>query len=714
MASPFSEAQLKVLASACDAAFQATTVDEILPPNASQEQRERVKKLAETKFSDLPGAVDALAEQYVRSLSPPKLAELGKALSLLSTRAGTFLLTGHGSPFPSLTVEQREAAISSWSTSRFALFRSMYRGIVAVAMYKVYTDFPEMLHGTGFPTNGDPLRYADPARNRLHHDYKFEKVVQDYQYIETDVLVVGSGAGGGVVASEMAEKGWSTLVVEKGVYLKPEEMVGTPKEGFEKLYEAQGLMATEDGGLNVLAGSSFGGGTVINWSASLRPQHFLREQWAKQHDLPHFLSAEFANSIDFVCNRMGVSADHIKHNKANSRLVNASVKLGYPVATIPQNTAGHAHECGHCAFGCLYSEKQSGPVCWLRHAASAGAKFLVEAEVERLLFARSSTSRSPTADTLRDFYPTSSRKVCIGALVRTKDGKGAILRAKRSVVLSAGTINSPGVLLRSGLKNPRIGKNLRLHPVTGVTGFYDEDITPWEGSIMTAVSTVQENIDGSHHGVKIEVIQSAPCLFGASSTKWISSKEHKRAMVKFGNSFTLISIARDRGSGSVFLDENGTPRMDYSLDPYDGASLLRGIIASSELHLVSGANRISTTQIGVEDYIPAPGHKSLSDPRWKEWVAKVEKAGVWSGKCNIGSAHQMGSCQMSAKATQGVVDPRGQVWGTENLWIADASIFPTASAVNPMITNMALSHSIAQFIDEDVRTKLRSPVEAHL
>lgn len=74
---------------------------------------------------------------------------------------------------------------------------------------------------------------------------------------------------------------------------------------------------------------------TVNWSASLRPQHFLREQWAKLHNLPHFLSAEFADSIEFVCNRMGVSADHIKHNKANSRLVDASVKLGYPVAKIP-------------------------------------------------------------------------------------------------------------------------------------------------------------------------------------------------------------------------------------------------------------------------------------------------------------------------------------------------------------------------------------------
>lgn len=336
-----------------------------------------------TKFTDLPGAVDVLANQYALALSQKNLDDLAKGLSILSTRAGTLLLTGHATPFVDLTVEQREACLQSWSSSRLALLRSVFRGIVgelpslfgqpqstsltlpfiAVALYKVYTDFPEMIAATDFPTSGDPDRAKDAARVRKHQEFKFEKVMQDYQYIDTDVLICGSGAGGGVVASEMAEKGWSTLVVEKGIYQRPEEMTTTPKDGFANLYEGQGLMATEDGSMNVLAGSSFGGGTVseclflppsppldadptllsVNWSASLRPQHFLREQWAKAHGLPYFLSAEFARSVEFVCKRMGVSPDHLKHNAPNSLLVDASVKLGYPVANIPVRLAIAEH-----------------------------------------------------------------------------------------------------------------------------------------------------------------------------------------------------------------------------------------------------------------------------------------------------------------------------------------------------------------------------------
>lgn len=233
---------------------------------------------------------------------------------------------------------------------------------------------------------------------------------------------------------------------------------------------------------------------------------------------------------------------------------------------------------------------------------------------------------------------------------------------------------------------------------------------------MTAISSVQENWDGSHHGVKIEVINAFPGGQAASYTPWTSSADHKRLMAQYGNSMTLISIARDRGcaslslsltrarasrysvadlsrslarspaAGRIFLDSEQKPRMDYTIDPYDGQSLTRGTVAAAEIHLINGARRITTTQVDVPDYLPAPGHTYLSDPAWKEWVAKVEKAGTRPNRCAIGSAHQMGSNQMGTKPSSSVVDPRGRVWGTEGLYVADASVFPTASGVNPMIT----------------------------
>ncbi|BGP32264.1 hypothetical protein JCM10296v2_004045 [Rhodotorula toruloides] len=712
--------QRAVLTAVADAAFQAhgpETVSEIrslLPPGAPQYQLENLEKFVRSKFSDLPGSVDALAQQFCISLSKDNVDKIALTLSLLSTRPGTLLLAGHATPFPDLTVQQRELVLQKWRVSSLPLLRQAFRGLVSLALFVAYNLYDEVLFAIGYPALGDEKRFADPDRLRKHFPYTFEKIEVPYQVFDTDMLVVGSGAGGGVVASELSKKGWNVFVVEKGQYVKPEDMAGTQRDGFKRLYESEGLMATEDGSMNVLAGSTFGGGTVVNWSASLRPQHFLREQWAKEHGLPYFLSTEYAKSIDYVCDRMGVSDEHLEHNRANQLLVEGSKKLGYPISKIPQNTGGHAHACGYCGFGCTYSEKQSGTVTWLRDAAEHGAKFMTETSVERLLFAASPSSPLPTPETLDKYTPSSSRRHCIGALVKDKNGNLAVIRAKQSTIVSAGTIHSPAVLMRSGLKNPRIGRNLRLHPVVFTTGLYDEQIRPWEGAIMTAVTGVQENWDGSHHGVKIEVIQSFPGGQAAGFIGWTSSKEHKRTMAQYGNLLTLISIARDRGSGRVFLDSEGKPRMDYTVNSYDGNSLVRGTIAAAEIHLVNGAKRISTAQVDVEDYVPAPGHQYLADPKWKEWVAKIEKAGVYPGRCAIGSAHQMGSCQMGAKPSTSVVDPRGRVWGTDGLYVADASVFPTASGVNPMITNMSLSHSIARFVDEDAREAVSQPVQAQL
>ncbi|GAA5959307.1 hypothetical protein JCM21900_003924 [Sporobolomyces salmonicolor] len=721
-AANFTPAQQAVLAAVCDAAFRGHSeadADSIMEKvratgTATPEQVQNLHYLMTAKFTDLPGALDALAEQFSNSLSRANIDSISTALSLLSTRAGTLLLAGHGTPFPDLTIEQREAVLQSWRRSRLPLLRQIFRGLVSIALYVCYNIYDEVILATGYPAQGESTRYADAARLRKHHPYVFESIDTFYQVFETDMLVIGSGAGGGVVASELAKKGWQTLVIEKGEYVKPEDLAGTPKEGFRRLYESQGLIATEDGSMNVLAGATFGGGTTVNWSASLRPQHFLREQWAKGHGLPYFLSAEYAQSIEFVCARMGVSDEHLVHNKANKLLVDASKELGYPITKIPQNTGGHQHSCGFCGYGCTYSEKQGGVVTWLKDASEHGAKFFVETTVERLLFASSPTAPLPKPDTLDKYTPTSSRGHCIGALIKNKAGKLALVRARQSVVVSAGSIHSPALLIRSGLRNPRIGRNLKLHPVAFITGFYAEPIRAWEGSIMTAISSVQENWDGSHHGVKIEVMKSMPGAQAASFLPWTSSLDHKTNMAHYVHSMTLIAIARDRGCGRVVLDKEDKPRMEYTLDPYDGISLTRGTVAGAEIHLVAGANRIVTTQVDVDDYIPAPGHKYLADPAWKEWVSKVEKAGMSPGRCGIGSAHQMGSCQMGVKASTSVVDPRGRVWGTEGLYVADASVFPTASGVNPMITNMSLSHSIARFIDEDAHVAIARPVQVQL
>jgi long-chain-alcohol oxidase len=156
-----------------------------------------------------------------------------------------------------LTVQQREKVLQGWASSPLLLLRKAYRGFVALTLFVAYNSIEDVVLAAGYPAHGDPKVQSESARIKPSYPFKFESIVDNYQYIDTEVLVIGSGAGGGVVSSELARKGWKVLVVEKGMYVPNEEMTSTPAHGLKTLFQSQGVMVNEDGSMNVLAGSSF-------------------------------------------------------------------------------------------------------------------------------------------------------------------------------------------------------------------------------------------------------------------------------------------------------------------------------------------------------------------------------------------------------------------------------------------------------------------------
>ncbi|KAH7080854.1 hypothetical protein FB567DRAFT_531912 [Paraphoma chrysanthemicola] len=539
------------------------------------------------------------------------------------------------------------------------------------------------------------------------HDYEFVQFPPgaEPEVIETDVLIVGSGCGGAVCAKNLSEAGHRVLVVEKAYHWTPDHFPMSEANGWNHLFMNGAFISSDDTSTSIVAGQAWGGGGTVNWSASLQTQGYVRKEWAER-GLPFFTSAEFQESLDRVCDRMGVSTDYIKHNPANAHLLEGARKLGWSHKAVPQNTGGKQHLCGHCTFGCGSCEKQGPVVSFLPDAASAGATFIEGFHAEKIVFSK----RGGTQVATGVLGTWKSRDINGGVASDPITTRKVLIKAKR-IIVSAGTMQSPLLLLRSGLTNPQIGRNLHVHPVTVMGAIHKEDISPWEGGILTSVVGEFENLDHKGHGAKLEATNMIPSSW-LIWLDWKGGLQYKLDVARMRHMVGYISIVRDRDTGRVYPDPiDGRVRFQYSPSKFDKRHIMEGLLALAKIQYVQGASEIFTVIPGMRPFVRDPttaeSGDGINNPDFQVWLDEIKTRGFPSPESVFVSAHQMGTCRMSAEERGGVVDPQGKVWGTEGLYVADASVFPSASGVNPMITNMAISDWISRGIAKGLEGRPR-------
>lgn len=174
--------------------------------------------------------------------------------------------------------------------------------------------------------------------------------------------------------------------------------------------------------------------------------------------------------------------------------------------------------------------------------------------------------------------------------------------------------------------------------------------------------------------------------------------------LKFRHMNAFFAMPRDRDTGYIYPDPStGKPRVAYTPSPFDRANGLEGIIGIARICYVTGAEEIRPNLADVEPFVrgTSQANTEAEDDRFEKWIKHLRYNGA-KVTDQWGCAHQMGSCRMSKSAEDGVVDQSGKVWGVEGLYVADASVFPSASGVNPMVTNMAISNLIAKRISADL------------
>ncbi len=619
-----------------------------------------------------PAAADSLATEVYDAVvdlhGAHGAARLGAALRTLDSRIANLLVAGRFARFSRLANDERERLLLAWADGRSQLARTAFQAIKRLAMFLHYTENP--------PAGYDPdLGDSPPATQSPIRPLSVDGVAR----LSADVLVIGSGAGGGVVAGELAAAGLDVLVVEKGTAPADHEFPRDERRGHAELYERRGALTTADRGMTVLAGSTLGGGTAVNWMTCLEPPDEVLDQWHRDFGFVAATSAEFRQSIATVSARLNVNVDESpatsQDSAQNAVLERGCRALGYRVATIPRNARG-CTTCDTCSFGCRHGGKQDMRRTYLADAAARGARFVTGAEVLRI------THRGGVAS---------------GADILAKESDGqprSIAVSAKIVIIAAGAIHTPALLIRSGLTNRHVGANLHLHPTTAVCGEFAEPIRSWSGPPQTRYSDQFADLDGRGHGVRLEVSPAHSGLW-ALGLAWTSQAEHRHRMDRVDHLANVIVIARDEHAGRVNVDRNGQPVLRYRIAPDDARRLLRGAVEGLRILAAAGATELLSPHQANLAFRPGDVAKS-SD--FERYLSQVAAAGWRVNDLGLFSAHQLSSCRIAANAKHGAVRPDGRAHEIQNLYVADGSILPTACGVNPMLTIAALAHHIAQQI----------------
>ena len=489
-----------------------------------------------------------------------------------------------------------------------------------------------------------------------------------------DVVIVGSGAGGGTVASELAPlaaAGKKVLVIEQGPRFAPGEFTGRELEMAPALYQDEGGFLTADGTMTLAFGHALGGSTVVYTGTSMQPPERVIRGW----DVPGLTHADLDARA-----RVYAAQNHVhllpeeEINENNHLFVRGCAEAGYRAEQFPINVHG-CRGSSLCNLGCPNGAKQGTDRVQLPAAQAAGVEVVTRAEAlrleERAVVVRVH-EKVPGTKGLPSEWAPGQYRIHAGA-----------------VVLAGGAVGSPALLLRSGLPGlpRRVGEGFTCHPAHILVGEHGREITNDVGHPKSFFldRAVEE-------GFVLETCMYFP--FTTAKNMAGFGAPHSTLMHAFPRLQMILVLACDKAvpGNRVGVDRDGKPVVHYRFTPETIASLVRATRASARIFFGAGALRV---------------HAPSADPpliergdagRVDELIdARYFKA----GKISVSAAHLMGGCGMGREASDSVTDSRGVVHGRPWLRVADSSLFPDSLEINPYLTIMALAGRVAEGVRED-------------
>ncbi|MCB1323711.1 MAG: GMC family oxidoreductase [Spirochaetales bacterium] len=501
-----------------------------------------------------------------------------------------------------------------------------------------------------------------------HRRLRAEQGIGDLWELEADVCIIGSGAGGAVAAAELSRAGWKVVLIEEGSHFIGQ--FNNDEFAMQvRLYRDAGWVLSENQTLSILQGRTLGGSTTVNWQTSLYPPDYVTNEWRDRFGLSGYgrdeASGEF---VEEVHQRLGVRLvpDHLV-NRNNRILLEGGRRLGLHPHRLRNNNAGKCVGLGRCGLGCPINAKQSTFLTWIPDAVQAGAIVAPNMRAESIEDGDVKTVHAVfTPDPFAETPPGVIQEMRIHAPV---------------VVVSAGALEGPALLQRSGLGNDWVGRNLKVHPTSQILARFDYEVDMWHGPPQSIMIEDGHNQEGTGYGFWLEVSPLRPSLTAAAMPLLGDRAiEELRDYRKLSAGICLVRDGADGETAGRVSWSGGKRKIEYTMTPTDARNMLRGLKMLAEVQAAAGAKELIFPFFDMEEPLPVTPESNF------DWILSKSTA---TNTFGVFSAHPHGSIQAADNSARGAINPDFELYGHRNIFVMDACWIPTGLSVNPQITTMS-------------------------